>query len=108
MGNATGALTRIVAFTEDTYNTVPAVPDGRLLAVQNFNLRASEGRESDPTLSGYRGQSRSTAGRREVGGPSLASIAPEDIGFWLAHIIGTPTTTEIGRASCRERVCQYV
>lgn len=96
MGNATGALTKIAAFTEDTYNTTPAVPDGRLIAVQSFGLRSNEARATDPTLSGFRGQVRSVADKRDNAGPIVVSIAPEDIGFWLAHLIGTPTTTGSG------------
>lgn len=96
MGNATGALTRITAFTETDYNTPPAAPDGKLIAVQSFGLRAAEARETDPTLSGFRGQSRSTAGRRDVSGAILVSIAPQTIGLWLAHLIGRPVTTGAG------------
>ncbi len=96
MGNATGALTRIAAFTETDYDTPPVVPDGRLIAVQSFGLRAAEARETDPTLSGFRGQSRSTAGRRDVSGTILVSIAPQTIGLWLAHVIGRPVTTGAG------------
>lgn len=96
MPSATGAQARIAGFTETTYNTTPGVPDGRLIAVQNFNVRANEARDQDPTLSGYRGQSRSVAGRREVSGSATVSLAPESIGFWLAHILGKPTVTGAG------------
>ena len=91
-----GAKTKIVAFTETAYNQIPDPADGRLLAVQSFSVRANEARDVDPTLSGFRGQVRSTAGRREVSGPVTASVAPEDIGFWLAHLIGMPTTSGTG------------
>ena len=96
MTTATGAKTKIVAFTETVYNETPDPADGRLLAVQSFGLRANEARDTDPTLSGFRGQVRSTAGRREVSGAVTASVAPEDIGFWLTHLIGVPTTTGVG------------
>jgi hypothetical protein len=96
MGNATGALTKIAAFTEATYNTTPGSPDGRLLAVQTFGLKAVENRTADPTLSGYRGQARTTADRRNVSGSIQVSVAPEDIGFWLTHLIGKPTVTGTG------------
>lgn len=88
-----GAKTKIVAFTESAYNTTPAVPDGRLLAVQTFPLAANEERATDPTLSGYRGQVRSVADARNVAGNASISLAPQTIGFWLAHLIGRPVTT---------------
>lgn len=96
MANATGALSRIVGFTEATYNTTPALPAGLLIPVQTFGLAANEARDNDPTLSGFRGMTRSVAGRRNVTGAVQVSVAPESIGFWLAHLIGTPVTTGAG------------
>lgn len=96
MGNVTGALTRIIGWPEVTWNTTPGSPDGRLIPVVSFGLRANEERETDPTLSGYRGQQRSSAGKRDVAGPINITVAPETIGFWLANLIGTPTTTGAG------------
>jgi hypothetical protein len=96
MGNATGALSKIAAFTETTYNTTPGTPDGRLLAVQQFGVRSNEARDSDPTLSGFRGQVRSVAGKRDVAGQVQISLAPESLGFWLTHLIGKPTDSGTG------------
>lgn len=91
-----GALTRIVGFTETAYNQTPTPANGRLMPIQNFQLRANEARDNDPTLSGYRGNVRSVAGRREVSGAVLATVAPESIGWWLTHLIGRPQTTSLG------------
>ena len=96
MGNATGALSRIIALTESTYNTTPGSPDARIVPVQTFGLAANEDRADDPTLSGFRGKTRSVADRRNVAGNVTISLAPESIGFWLAHLIGAPTTTGAG------------
>lgn len=93
MGNVTGALTRIIGWNETTWNTTPGTPSARLIPVVSFGLRANEERETDPTLSGYRGQQRSSAGKREVSGAIAITVAPETIGFWLANLIGAPTTT---------------
>lgn len=95
MGNVTGALTRIIGWPEATWNTTPGTPNGRLIPVVSFGLRANEERETDPTLSGYRGQQRSSAGKRDVAGPINITVAPETIGFWLANLIGTPTTAGV-------------
>lgn len=96
MGNVTGALSSVIGWKEATWNTTPATPDARRIPLVSFGLRAMEERETDPTLSGYRGQQRSTGGRREVGGPISITVAPETIGFWLANVIGTPVTTGLG------------
>lgn len=92
----TGAVSRIVGFTETAYNQQPSPANGLILPVQNFGLRANEGRNNDPTITGFRGQPRSIAGRREASGGVLASIAPESIGWWLTHLIGRPATTSLG------------
>lgn len=92
MSQATGATSRVLGWDESTYNTTPGSPAGTVLHVQNFQLKLDEARDADPTLSGYRGQPRSTAGRRDVSGNVQVSLAPESIGFWLKHLIGTPTT----------------
>src|SRR3546814_20022609 len=43
-------------------------------------------------------------------GRAPAGFAPLAIGLALTliHLISIPVTNKIGRASCRERVCQYV
>ena len=96
MGNVTGALSTVIGWKETTWNTTPGTPDARRIPLVSFGLRAMEERETDPTLSGYRGQQRSTGGRREVGGAISITVAPETIGFWLANVIGTPVTTGTG------------
>lgn len=96
MSQATGATSRILGWDEATYNTTPATPTATVLHVQNFNPKLDEARDADPTLSGYRGQPRSTAGRRDISGQALVTMAPESIGFWLKHLIGTPTDTGAG------------
>lgn len=92
----TGALSRIVGFTETQYNQTPSPANGRILPIQNFQLRANEARDTDPTLSGYRGSVRSVTGRREVSGAVLVTVAPESIGWWLTHVLGRPQTTSLG------------
>lgn len=93
MSQVNGAVVRIIGWQETTYNTTPGTPDGHLLYVQNFDLKMDEGRDSDPTISGYRGMQRAVPGRREVSGNALITPAPETVGFWLKNIIGTPTTS---------------
>lgn len=96
MGNVTGALSTVTGWKETTWNTTPGTPDARRIPLVTFGLDDKSERETDPTLSGYRGQQRSTEGRTDVGGPITAVAAPEDIGFWLAQLFGMPTTTGAG------------
>lgn len=93
MAQATGALTKILGWTEATLNTVPATPDAEVLYVRTFEGADGTQREQDPTLAGgYRGQLRGVDGRAETSISASVSIAPQSIGFWLKHLIGTPVT----------------
>lgn len=96
MPQATGAKARLIAVAETTYNVLPVTPDAELIYAQSYNLRPNATREQDPTLSGYRGQMRGTLGRVDVSGSATVSVAPQSIGFWLKHLIGTPVTTGAG------------
>ncbi|MGH8083872.1 MAG: phage tail tube protein [Lysobacter sp.] len=97
MPQATGATTKILGLTEDTFNAVPAVPDAQVLYVRTFELNYNAPREQDPTLAGgFRGQLRGVEGRSDVSGSAAVSMAPQSIGFWLKHLIGAPTTTGAG------------
>jgi hypothetical protein len=93
MGNVTGALSKVIGWKEDTWNTTPATPDARRIPFVSCSLTDKSDREADSTLAGYRGMQRSTEGKADVGGSLTAVAAPEDIGFWLAQVIGMPTTT---------------
>lgn len=96
MGNVTGALSKVIGWTETTWNTTPGSPDARRIPLVSFGVTDKTDRETDPTLSGFRGQQRSTEGKTDVGGAISVVAAPEDIGFWLAHTIGKPATTGSG------------
>lgn len=96
MGNVTGALSKVIGWTETTWNVTPGSPNARRIPLVTFGVTDKTDRETDPTLSGFRGQQRSTEGKTDVGGAINVVAAPEDIGFWLAHTIGVPATTGSG------------
>lgn len=96
MSQVSGANVKFAGWTESAYNTTPGTPVGNLLYVHNFALKLDEARDQDPTISGYRGEQRPVPGRRDVSGNVTVTPAPESIGFWLKHAIGTPVTTGAG------------
>ena len=96
MGNVTGALSKVIGWTETTWNVTPGTPNARRIPLVSFGVTDKTDRETDPTLSGFRGQQRSTEGKTDVGGAINVVAAPEDIGFWLAHTLGVPATTGAG------------
>lgn len=97
MSLITGGKTVIGAYDESAYKTATA--SGIRLPFSNFNITPQQPREKDPVMSGgYMGEARGVLGLKSVGGSVATSLAPESIGFWLKHLIGTPVTTTAGSA----------
>lgn len=96
MSGVSGARVTIGAYDEATYKNVGGSPSGRRLYYSNFNVQPQAGRTVSEVLSGYRGRARSVLDRRSVGGQIATELGPETIGWWLQHLIGTPTTTGTG------------
>lgn len=97
MSIITGGKTKVAAYDETAFGTAGAA--GLLLPFSNFNLAPTQNREKDPVLSGYQGEARGVLGLKSVGGSIATSLAPESIGFWLKHLIGTPVSAISGSAN---------
>ncbi|WP_337052486.1 phage tail tube protein [Pseudoxanthomonas sp. USHLN014] len=93
MPQATGALTKIVGFTQPGIRQMDDPVVAELLYIRTLDYSANQPLEQDPTLAGgYRGQQRGARGR--VGGTGSAAVTiGTSIAFWLKHLIGKPTTT---------------
>lgn len=88
-----GANVRLIGCTETAFGTTPASPNALILPYVQNNVKADQQRDTDETIDGFRGATRSVAGNRTVGGTVQVNVAPQTIGFWLKHTLGTPTTT---------------
>ena len=88
-----GSTVRLIGATDAAYGT-PSDPATALVLpyVQN-NVKADQQRDTDDTISGFRGSARSVAGNRNVSGTLQINAAPQTIGFWLKHLLGAPTST---------------
>jgi hypothetical protein len=92
MPQATGALTKVVGFTQPAIRAMADPVDAELLYIRTYDYNASNPLEQDPTLAGgYRGQQRGARGRVAGTGSSVTTIGTS-IAFWLKHTIGQPTT----------------
>lgn len=69
---------------------------GQQLSVVSCGVVPQQARQQSGTLTGLRGQARSVTGAKNVTGPISIEAAPEDIGLYLKHLIGAPTTTGAG------------
>lgn len=96
MSIVTGGKTVIGAYDETAYKT--AGTSGIRLPFSQFTLKRDQGRDADPVMSGYMGNARGVLGLKSVAGNIASSLAPESIGFWLKHLIGTPTSATAGSA----------
>lgn len=87
-----GSTVRLIGVTDTAYGTPPAAPTALVLPYVQNNVKADQTRDTDQTISGYRGAARSVAGNRKVGGTLQINVAPQTIGFWLKHLLGAPTS----------------
>lgn len=88
-----GSQVRSIAVTDTDYATPPASPDALIVPYVQDSVAASQSRDTDDTITGFRGASRSVAGQRKVSGTRQINVAPQTIGFWLKHLLGAPTST---------------
>ena len=93
MGQVRGANIRLIGVTDPAYRTPRVTPDALILPFVSHGVAASETRDTDETIDGYRGMNRSVAGAQTLNGPVQINAAPQTIGFWLKHLIGTPTSS---------------
>lgn len=93
MSQVRGSNVRLIGVTDASYGTPPASPSALILPFVQNNVKADQQRDSDDTISGFRGAARSVAGNRTVGGTLQINAAAQTIGFWLQHLLGAPTST---------------
>lgn len=93
MPQATGALTKVVGFTQPAIRQLDDPVVAETLYIRTLDYNANQPLEPDPTLAGgYRGQQRGARGRVAGTGSAVVTIGTS-IGFWLKHLVGQPTTT---------------
>lgn len=90
MGDVRGSNVLMQIVPESAYKTPGAT--GEQLSVVTCGVVPQQPRVQSQTLSGKRGQARSVTGAKNVAGPINVEMAPEDIGIYLKHLIGAPTT----------------
>jgi len=88
-----GSNVRLIGCTDSAYGVPATTPDALILPFVQNSVKASQTRDSDATITGFRGMVRSVAGNRTVSGTVQINAAPQTIGFWLKHLLGAPTST---------------
>lgn len=88
-----GANVRLVGVTDTAYGVPPASPSALILPFVQNSVKSDQSRDTDNTISGFRGMARSVAGARKVDGTLQINAAPQTMGFWLKHLLGAPTST---------------
>lgn len=91
-----GSHTRLVGYTESAFDTQPGAPSGLVLPFVSDGTKPNESRDTDETITGYRGEGRSVAGNQDLSGQIQLNMAPQTVGWWLTHLVGQPTTTDNG------------
>lgn len=93
MAQVSGSDVVVALYHETAWGVDPGTPDGRKAYFTALNVAASQNMIDDATISGGRGTRRSGRGNLDVAGNIDMVIAPTQIGFFLKHLLGTPTTT---------------
>lgn len=88
-----GSDAKIGLYNETTYATAPGSPDGRLCYFTEFSLSPSRENVTSNIISADRNRAQPGAGNWDVSGNINIEAAPQSVGFWLKHLLGTPTTT---------------
>jgi hypothetical protein len=92
MTQVSGSNIVVACYDETVWGADPSPANGHLVYLSSLGLRAAQNRVDDPTITGGRGARRSGRGNIDVSGGLSVAIAPENIGRWLLHLLGAPTT----------------
>lgn len=93
MAQISGSDIVVAVYDEATFGVDPGTPAGQKVYYTSLNVAANQGQVDDATISGGRGVRRSGRGNVDVSGSMGIVVAPENVGRWLKHILGTPVTT---------------
>lgn len=91
-----GSKVVVGIYDETAYKT--ASTDGIRLPFAQFNLNPTQGRDRSAILAGFYGEARGILGNKGVSGSITSELAAEDIGIFLKHLVGKPTTAAAGSA----------
>jgi hypothetical protein len=97
MTQVSGANCKVGLFDETTWGVTPSSsPAGRVCYFTSLDISPNQALTKSQTIGQSRGVRRSARGNLAPGGTLNAEVAPENIGYWLRHLLGTPTTTGTG------------
>lgn len=95
MPQISGSDIAALLYHETAAGVDPGTPAARVAYFTSLGLKASRGQIEDDTITNGRGVQRPARGNLDVSGDFSAILAPETAGFFLSHLLGTPTTTGV-------------
>ncbi len=96
MSMIAGRAVAVNRINQSAFGAIPGTPSAEKLYFKSNGVTGSIARIIDETISGNRGMQKAIQGNRDVNGTLAINISPEQIGGWLAHLIGEPSTTGTG------------
>ncbi|MBK8872365.1 MAG: hypothetical protein IPN19_15365 [Elusimicrobia bacterium] len=91
--SVTGSAVVVGVYDEVTYKSSSGVTSGRKAYFTECGLVASRNLLQPNTISGDRSRALPLIGNLDVSGSLNIEVSPEQVGFYLRHAIGAPTTT---------------
>jgi hypothetical protein len=95
MAQISGSDIQVLLYHESAWGVDPGTPAAQIAYIQSLGLTANQNLVTSEVISGGRGVRRPGAGNLSVAGAIRTEVAPENIGFWLSHLLGAPTTTGV-------------
>jgi len=95
MAQVSGSDIQVLLYHESAWGVDPGTPAAQIAYIQSLGLTANQNLVASEVISGGRGVRRPGAGNLSVAGAIRTEVAPENIGFWLSHLLGAPTTTGV-------------
>ena len=93
MTQVSGSNAVVALYDETTWGTTPPAGSGRRAYVSALSLQPNQDLVRSDIITSGRGMERPTRGNLAPGGSIRTEVAPENVGFWLRHLFGTPATT---------------
>lgn len=97
MAQVSGTDVVVALYEETTLGVDPGTPVGyRAYFSPPLDIAASQNAIQSDTMAAGRGVPRAGRGNKDVSGSFSLELSPEQIGWWLKHALGAPTTSGAG------------
>lgn len=96
MAQARGYKSQLMIDFETTFGQDPASPNGLLVPINSWDVKADQSLTTPQTITGNRNPVEPIRGNLSVAGNAVVPLDYIAMGWWLRAMFGAPTTTGVG------------